>query len=135
MDIDKFLCIKVYTKVKSFCPALIRPPLRGPSLISAPAELVCVTGKLDLHDHYEVTNFACTKGFIFAWTRVHQKILYLSDISFLSVPQVMNIVLIFAFECYIATSAYKYLSRFTTFTLTCGHQGIQFHSCLFFCVN
>ena len=39
MDIDKFLCIKVYTKVKSFGPAHMRPPLREPLLISAPAEL------------------------------------------------------------------------------------------------
>ena len=38
IDIDKFLCIKVYKTVKSFCPALIRPPLGGPTLISAQAE-------------------------------------------------------------------------------------------------
>ena len=40
MDINKFLRLKVYTKVKSFGPVLTSPTLCGPSLISAPAELV-----------------------------------------------------------------------------------------------
>ena len=40
IEIDRYLCIKSYTNIKSFSRALLRPPLCGPSLISAPAELV-----------------------------------------------------------------------------------------------
>ena len=40
MDINKSIHLKVYTKVKSFGQALTPPTLYGPSLISAPAELV-----------------------------------------------------------------------------------------------
>ena len=47
-EIDKSHYINVYTKVDSFYPALIRPPLRGPSLISAPAELTYF--KIRLYD-------------------------------------------------------------------------------------
>ena len=40
IDTERSLCIKVYTNTQSFGPALLRPPICGPSLISAPAELV-----------------------------------------------------------------------------------------------
>ena len=40
IEIDRSLCIESYTNIKSFGPALLRPPLFGPSLISALAELV-----------------------------------------------------------------------------------------------
>ena len=40
IEIDRSFCIELYTNIKSFGPALLRPPLYGPSLLSAPAELV-----------------------------------------------------------------------------------------------
>ena len=40
IEIDRSLCIKLFTNIKSFGPSLLRPPLCGPSLLSAPAELV-----------------------------------------------------------------------------------------------
>ena len=40
VEIDRSLCTKLYTIIKSLGPALLRPPFCGPSLISALAELV-----------------------------------------------------------------------------------------------
>ena len=40
IEIDKSLCTKLYTNIKSLGPALLGPPLCGPLLISALAELV-----------------------------------------------------------------------------------------------
>ena len=39
-EIDISLCIKLFTNIKSFGPSPLRPPLCGPLLLYAPAELV-----------------------------------------------------------------------------------------------
>ena len=40
IEIERCLCIKLFTNIKSFGPSIRGPPLCGPSLLSAPAELI-----------------------------------------------------------------------------------------------
>ena len=40
IEIDRSLCIKLFTNIKLSGPSPLKPPLGGPSLISAPADFV-----------------------------------------------------------------------------------------------